>query len=154
MSNPTDSPVLRIVILPHGRGLERPRYETETAAGLDLRAAIDAPLPIAPGERLLVPSGLTIEIPHGFEGQIRPRSGLAFKYGITCLNSPGTIDSDYRGEVGILLVNHGAEPFTIERGMRVAQLVIAPVAAARIAFVGEISESGRGTGGFGSTGTQ
>ena len=148
-------PVLRIQRLPHAASLPLPSYETVGAAGMDLRAAVpvDAPLAIAPGGRLAVPTGLVLEIPEGFEGQVRPRSGLALNHGVTCLNSPGTIDSDYRGEVKVILANLGAEPFIITRGMRIAQLVIAPVARAQIVEVTELTESARGAGGFGSTGT-
>ena len=122
--------------------------------GMDLRAAVDAdaPLTLLPGKRALVPTGFICEIPEGFEGQVRPRSGLAFKHGITCLNSPGTVDSDYRGEVKVLLANLGEEAFVIERGMRIAQMVIAPVTQARVAEITAASETARGAGGFGSTG--
>jgi len=150
------APELRIVRLPHGEGLDLPAYETPGSAGMDLRAAVDedAPLEIAPGGRFAVPTGLVMEIPQGFEGQVRPRSGLALKSGITCLNTPGTIDSDYRGEVKVILANLGAEPFTVSRGMRIAQLVIAPVVQARVTVHDSVSETTRGTGGFGSTGTR
>lgn len=150
------APELKIVPLPHGKGLDLPAYETPGSAGMDLRAAVEdnAPLEIAPGGRFAVPTGLIMEIPAGFEGQVRPRSGLALKSGITCLNTPGTIDSDYRGEVKVILANLGAEPFTITRGMRIAQLVIAPVVQARISLREKVSETARGAGGFGSTGTQ
>src|SRR5262249_20077444 len=129
-------------------------YETAGAAGMDLRAAVeaDAPLTLAPGSRALVPTGFVFEIPAGYEGQVRPRSGLAFKHGITCLNTPGTIDSDYRGEVKVLLINLGEEPFEITRGMRIAQLVIAPAIQARIAEITQATATERGAGGFGSTG--
>jgi dUTP pyrophosphatase len=156
MENPVrKTPTVGIVRLPSSEGLDLPAYETEGAAGLDLRAAVqaEAPLLIEPGKRALVPTGLVFELPAGFEGQVRPRSGLAFKHGITCLNTPGTIDSDYRGEVKVLLVNLGAETFAIERGMRIAQLVIAPVSHAVIEERSLASETGRGAGGFGSTGT-
>ncbi|GES42943.1 deoxyuridine 5'-triphosphate nucleotidohydrolase [Rhizobium dioscoreae] len=148
------TPTLNLVRLPHGEGLELPAYETKGAAGMDLRAAIDdgATLTIAPWNRILVPTGFVFEVPEGFEAQIRPRSGLAFKHGITCLNSPGTVDSDYRGEVKVLLANLSEEPFEITRGMRIAQMVIAPVMQVRIAEIAEISETTRGAGGFGSTG--
>ncbi|WP_159946117.1 dUTP diphosphatase [Rhizobium sp. 18065] len=148
------TPTLNLVRLPHGHGLDLPAYETSGAAGMDLRAAVDAdqPLSLAPGKRALVPTGFIFEIPLGFEAQIRPRSGLAFKNGITCLNTPGTIDSDYRGEVKVLLVNLGDEDFVITRDMRIAQMVIAPVTQARVAEVTVTSETARGTGGFGSTG--
>lgn len=122
------------------------------AAGLDLSAALDAPIALAPGERALVPTGLAMAIPAGFEGQVRPRSGLAAKHGITCLNSPGTVDSDYRGEVKVILINLGHEPFSISPGDRIAQLVIAPVAQAGVELVDSLDDTGRGSGGFGSTG--
>ena len=140
--------------LPHFNGLELPAYESDAAAGVDLRAAVekDAPIELKPGERVLVPTGLSMELPDNFEAQIRPRSGLAIKNGITALNSPGTIDADYRGEVKIILINHGQETFTIERGMRIAQMVIAPIVQARLHVSDELSETKRGTGGFGSTG--
>ena len=144
-----------VVRLPHGEGLALPAYETAGAAGMDLRAAIseDKPLTIAPGKRELVPTGLVLEIPEGFEGQVRPRSGLALRHGVTCLNTPGTIDSDYRGEVKVLLINHGAEDFTVTRGMRVAQIVFARVARAKIEERSLAEVTDRGAGGFGSTGT-
>ena len=147
-------PTLNLIRLPHGEGLDMPAYETKGAAGMDLRAALKdgVALTLAPGKRALVPSGFIFEIPEGYEAQIRPRSGLAFKHGITCLNSPGTIDSDYRGEVNALLVNLGEEPFEITRGMRIAQMVIAPVTQVRVAEITEVSETARGAGGFGSTG--
>ena len=148
-------PVLRVKRLSHADDLPLPAYETAGAAGMDLRAAVpdDAPLAIAPGARLAVPTGLVLEIPEGFEGQVRPRSGLALNHGVTCLNSPGTIDSDYRGEVKVILANLDSLPFIITRGMRIAQLVIAAVARAQILEVGETAASARGAGGFGSTGT-
>lgn len=148
------SPTLNLIRLAHGEGLDLPAYETKGAAGMDLRAAVEdgKTLTLAPGKRTLVPTGFIFEIPDGFEAQIRPRSGLAFKNGITCLNSPGTVDSDYRGEVKVLLINLGEEPFEITRGMRIAQMVIAPVTQARVAEIAEISETTRGAGGFGSTG--
>ncbi len=147
-------PTVNLLRLAHGEGLELPAYESKGAAGMDLRAAVDdaAPMVLAPGKRALVPTGLIFEIPEGYEGQIRPRSGLAFKNGITCLNTPGTIDSDYRGEVKVLLINLGEEPFEISRGMRIAQMVIAPVTQARVAEITEASTTTRGAGGFGSTG--
>lgn len=156
MENPVRIiPTVGIVRLPAGEGLELPAYETEGAAGLDLRAAVDAatPLTIEPGARALVPTGLVFELPDGFEGQVRPRSGLAYKHGVTCLNTPGTIDSDYRGEVKVLLINLGQDAFVIERGMRIAQLVIAPVTRAAIEERSLASVTDRGAGGFGSTGT-
>ena len=128
-----------------------PAYMTEGAAGLDLTAALDAPLVLAPGARAMVPTGLALAIPPGYEGQVRPRSGLAARHGVTCLNTPGTIDSDYRGEVRVILINLGQEPFTVQHGDRIAQLVIAEVA--RLTVVeGEIDDTARGAGGFGSTG--
>lgn len=147
-------PILNLKRLSHGEGIDLPAYETRGAAGMDLRAAVaeDAPMTLAPGKRALIPTGFIFEIPEGFEAQIRPRSGLAFKNGITCLNTPGTIDSDYRGEVKVLLINLGEEDFVIERGMRIAQIVIAPVTQARVAEVSETSDTARGAGGFGSTG--
>jgi dUTP pyrophosphatase len=148
------NPVLRIQRLPHAAELPLPSYETAGAAGMDLRAAVPHDLTLAPGARLAVPTGLIMEIPQGFEGQVRPRSGLALKHGVTCLNAPGTIDCDYRGEVKVILANLGTEPFTVTRGMRIAQLVIAPVARAEIVEAGELTESARGEGGFGSTGTE
>jgi dUTP pyrophosphatase len=133
-----------------GPPLELPRYETGGSAGLDLRA--DEPVALAPGERKLVPTGLAVEIPHGHEGQVRPRSGLALRLGVGMVNAPGTIDSDYRGEVGVILVNHGREPVSFARGERIAQLVIAPVVRAELVLVDELADSDRGAGGFGSTG--
>ena len=149
-------PAIGIVRLPHAEGLALPSYETAGAAGLDLRAAVpdDRPLLILPGKRALVPTGLIFEIPNGFEGQVRPRSGLAFKHGITCLNTPGTIDSDYRGEVKVLLVNLGDEDFAVTRGMRIAQVVFAKVARVAIAEKNLASGTARGSNGFGSTGTR
>jgi dUTP pyrophosphatase len=129
-----------------------PRYMTEGAAGLDLAAALDAPLTLAPGERKLVPTGLAMAIPPGWEGQVRPRSGLAAKFGVTCLNAPGTIDADYRGEVKVLLINHGDAPFVVQHGERIAQLVIAAVGRAELVQVDELADTVRGEGGFGSTG--
>ncbi|MGV1911526.1 dUTP diphosphatase [Agrobacterium vitis] len=147
-------PRLALKRLPDGEGIDLPAYETAGAAGMDLRAAVTEaePLTLTPGKRALVPTGLIMEIPQGFEAQIRPRSGLAFKNGITCLNTPGTIDSDYRGEVKVLLINLGDEDFTITRGMRIAQMVIAPVTQAQVIEVTETSDTVRGAGGFGSTG--
>lgn len=155
MTIPSTNPVLGILRLSHSDGLALPAYETAGAAGLDLRAAVadDRPVLILPGRRVLVPTGLVLEIPTGFEGQIRPRSGLAFKHGITCLNTPGTIDSDYRGEVKVLLVNLGDEDFLVTRGMRIAQLVVAPVTHATIEERTHTADTARGSGGFGSTGT-
>lgn len=148
------SPSLSLVRLPHGADIALPVYETSGAAGMDLRAAVaaDRPMVLGPGKRALVPTGFIFEIPAGFEAQIRPRSGLAFKHGVTCLNTPGTIDSDYRGEVKVLLVNLGEEDFIIERGMRIAQMVVAPVMQVSVREASGTSETMRGTGGFGSTG--
>ena len=140
--------------LTHAADLPLPRYETAGAAGLDLQAAIDAdaPLVLKAGARALVPTGLTLALPEGFEAQVRPRSGLALKQGVTLVNSPGTIDSDYRGEIGVILINHGQEDVVVTRGMRIAQLVIAPVIQARMVELDELDQSERGAGGFGSTG--
>jgi len=140
--------------LAHGAGLPLPAYETSAAAGMDLPAAVpaDEPTLIVPSARELIPTGFAIALPAGFEAQVRPRSGLAFRHGITVLNTPGTIDSDYRGEVQILLVNHGDETFTVERGMRVAQMIVAPVVQAKIEERDLAAETTRGSGGFGSTG--
>jgi dUTP diphosphatase len=143
-----------IVKLPHGEGLALPSYQTAHAAGLDLLAAVpdDAPLVLAPGRHALVPTGLAIALPPGYEAQIRPRSGLAAKHGVTVLNAPGTVDADYRGEVGVLLINHGEASFTIRRGERIAQMVIAPVARAELIATLVLPLTDRGSGGFGSTG--
>ncbi len=140
--------------LPHGAGLPEPRYETAGAAGMDLTAAVpeDAPVVLAPGGRALVPTGLAIELPAGYEAQVRPRSGLAIKFGVTVLNAPGTVDSDYRGEVAVILVNHGEAPYIVSRGMRIAQLVIAPVTRGMFVEKHELESTARGAGGFGSTG--
>ncbi len=143
-----------ITRLPHAEGLNLPAYATEHAAGVDLEAAVDAPLTLNPGERQLIPTGLSIALPEGFEAQIRPRSGLALKNGVTVLNSPGTIDADYRGEVKIILANLGSAPFTIERGMRIAQMVVAAYTRVTWQAVDKLDETERGSGGFGSTGTQ
>ena len=139
--------------LPHGAGLALPDYATESSAGVDLLAAVEADVVLQPGERKLIPSGIAIALPAGTEAQIRPRSGLALKYGVTVLNAPGTIDADYRGEVGVILINHGDAPFTVTRGARIAQMVIAPVTQASWREVERLEDSARGTGGFGSTGT-
>ncbi len=144
--------LIQIMRLPHGMGLALPAYETGGAAGMDLRAAVQEPVTIAPGMRAAVPTGLAFAIQQGFEAQIRPRSGLALKNGITCLNTPGTIDSDYRGEVKVILINLGQEPFTIQRGDRIAQMVIAPVVQTEILEVETLDDTSRGAGGFGSTG--
>lgn len=144
--------LMRIMRLAHGEDLALPAYETPGAAGLDLRAAITGELTLAPGMRALVPTGLALAVPQGFEAQIRPRSGLALKSGVTCLNAPGTIDADYRGEVKIILINLGQEPFTILRGDRIAQMVIAPLVQAEIVEVETLDATLRQDGGFGSTG--
>ena len=133
---------------------ELPQFETLQSAGMDLRANIDAPVVLQPGDRALIPTGLTMALPEGYEAQIRPRSGLAYKHGITVLNSPGTIDADYRGDVGVLLINHGREPFTVEDGMRVAQMVVAQYSQFQWDAVEDLDETDRGEGGFGSTGKQ
>jgi dUTP pyrophosphatase len=145
---------LAMIQLPHAHGLPLPVYATDDSAGMDLIAAFaqDQTLTLASGERGLIPTGLIMEIPTGFEGQVRPRSGLALKHGITVLNSPGTIDADYRGEVKVILINHGQEPFVVERGMRIAQLIIAPVTRVQVQETSDVSSSARGAGGFGSTG--
>ena len=141
-----------LTTLPHAVGLDLPVYATEHAAGMDLCAAVSADVVLAPGARALIPTGLSLALPEGYEAQVRPRSGLALKHGLTVLNSPGTIDADYRGEVQIILANLGTEPFTVTRGMRIAQMVVA--AHARVAWqtVERLPESARGEGGFGSTG--
>ena len=140
--------------LPHGADLPLPDYATLDSAGVDLMAAIDAPRTLAPGERALVPTGLAIALPRGFEAQVRPRSGLALKDGITVLNSPGTVDADYRGEVGVVLINLGDSPFEVSRGMRIAQMIVAPVTQLVWKEQEELSETARGTGGYGSTGAK
>lgn len=142
---------LPIRLLPHAAGL--PVYATADAAGADLLAAIDAPQSLKPGARALIPAGFAMALPEGYEAQIRPRSGLAYKNGVTVLNAPGTIDSDYRGEIAVLLINHGQDDFEIERGMRIAQMVIAPAPQATFRAVYDLNNTARGEGGFGSTGT-
>jgi dUTP pyrophosphatase len=144
----------QLMQLPHGQDLPLPSYETSEAAGMDLRAAVpeDAPLTLKPGARELVPTGFAMAIPPGFEAQIRPRSGLALKHGLSLVNAPGTIDSDYRGEIKIILINQGDEDFEISRGMRIAQMVIAPVLQVAIEPVTSLDDTARGAGGFGSTG--
>ncbi|HEY1560914.1 MAG TPA: dUTP diphosphatase [Caulobacteraceae bacterium] len=146
------SPEVKIVRLPHGADLPLPAYESDGAAGMDLRAAVEEPLVLQPGERAATPTGIAIALPRGFEGQVRPRSGFALREGVTTLNTPGTIDCDYRGEVKVILINHGGKPVTIVRGDRIAQLVIAPVVQASWAEVASLDETSRGAGGFGSTG--
>lgn len=146
---------LQFKALDHFEGLQLPAFETELAAGADLRAAVpeDAPFTLSPAQRALIPTGLSMAIPAGYEVQIRPRSGLAYKHGITCLNTPGTIDADYRGEVKVLLINHGDKDFIIHRGERIAQMIVAPITQPKFELVTELSETARGEGGFGSTGT-
>jgi len=148
------NPTVHIQALPHGKGIDLPFYATTHAAGADLRAAIHEDVIIEPGTHALIKTGFAMALPDNFEAQIRPRSGLALKHGITVLNSPGTIDADYRGEVGIILINHGDAPFTIQRGDRIAQMVIAPFVQADFMAVGALSETERGEGGFGSSGKQ
>jgi dUTP pyrophosphatase len=140
--------------LPHAEGLTLPAYQSSHAAGLDLLAAVPEQMPVvlAPGRHAMIPTGLVIALPDGFEAQVRPRSGLAAKHGVTVLNSPGTVDADYRGEINVLLVNLGSEPFTIRRGERIAQMVIAPVTRAELVRAVSLSSTERGSGGFGSTG--
>jgi dUTP pyrophosphatase len=146
---------LRVMRLPHGKDLPLPSYQSASAAGLDLLAAVSSTTPviIAPGARALVPTGIAIALVGGYEAQVRPRSGLAARHGLTVLNTPGTIDADYRGEIHVLLINLGEEPVTVERGMRIAQMVIAPVARAQVLDVAFLDQTTRGSGGFGSTGS-
>jgi dUTP pyrophosphatase len=148
------SVTLRVKRLPHGEGLPLPSYQSAHAAGLDVMAGVldGAPVEIKPGARALIPTGFALEIPVGYEAQVRPRSGLALKTGVTLLNTPGTIDSDYRGELMVIMINHGSETFTVRRGDRIAQLVIAPVAQVEVVAVEELALTVRGSGGFGSTG--
>ncbi|KAF0225154.1 MAG: dUTP [Rhodospirillaceae bacterium] len=149
----TATVTIQVQRLPHAEDMPLPRYETDNAAGMDLMACIPADVVLGPGKRMRVPAGFAIAIPEGYEAQVRPRSGLAVMHGITVLNAPGTIDADYRGELGVLLINHGESAYTITRGMRIAQLVIAPVMRAHLAEVAELSQTARGAGGFGSTGS-
>ncbi len=151
----TSAPVILVSPLPHFEGLSLPAYETALSAGMDLRAALpeSAPEALAPGARALIPTGLAIALPPGFEAQVRPRSGLALKHGITCLNTPGTIDADYRGEIKVILINLGEAPFVIRRGERIAQMIIAPVTQGVWREVAALPDTARGAGGFGSTGT-
>jgi dUTP pyrophosphatase len=146
------SAAVSVLRLSHAGGLPLPAYQTAHAAGADVHAALESPLLLRPGAVALVPTGFAYEIPPGFEMQVRPRSGLAFKHGVTVLNAPGTIDADYRGELKVLLINHGPEPFEIKPGERIAQIVVAPVSAAVFTEVRELSDTQRGAGGFGSTG--
>jgi dUTP pyrophosphatase len=143
---------VRVLRLPHGADLPLPAYQSAGAAGLDLLAAVETPVTLAPGARALVPTGLAVALPAGFEAQVRPRSGLAARHGVTVLNAPGTVDADYRGEIKVILVNHGQAPFTVDRGERIAQLVVAPVTTATLLAVDSLDETARGEGGFGSTG--
>ncbi|MEO9874417.1 MAG: dUTP diphosphatase [Anderseniella sp.] len=147
-------PTVRLTWLPHGDGLDLPAYETEQAAGMDIRAAVpaDRPVVLETGARALIETGFAMALPPGFEAQIRPRSGLAVKHGITCLNTPGTIDADYRGEIKVILINLGHDRFTINRGDRIAQMVVSPVVQATIKQVDVLDDTSRGSGGFGSTG--
>lgn len=149
-----NAPTIGFQRLPHGEGLDLPSYATEEAAGMDVRAAVpaDREMLVLPGRRVLVPTGFVMEIQAGYEVQVRPRSGLALKHGITCLNTPGTIDSDYRGEVKVLLINLGDEEFAVTRGMRIAQMVVAPVVRPRLEERSHLGETARAAGGFGSTG--
>jgi dUTP pyrophosphatase len=147
-----DDLILLIEQLPSARDLPLPRYMSDRAAGMDLCAAVEGEVTLAPGRRLLVPTGIRIAVPPGYEAQVRPRSGLAAKHGVTVLNSPGTIDADYRGEVCVILINHGQQPFTIRRGDRIAQLVIAPVTRVTVKQVDRLDDTSRGVGGFGHTG--
>ncbi len=146
--------ILKVKRLPHAKHLPLPSYATPLSSGLDLRAAIEKPITVKPLERVLIPTGLVLEIPEGYEGQVRPRSGLALKKGLTVLNAPGTIDADYRGEVKVILINLGSEEVVIEPGERIAQLVIAPVQKVEVIEVQELTPTERGEGGFGSTGTK
>ena len=141
-----------IAVLPHGENLTLPQYATDGAAGMDIAAAVETPLELAPGARAAIPTGFCLAIPRGYEIQVRPRSGLAIKHGVTVANAPGTIDSDYRGEVKVLLINLGQEAFTINRGDRIAQMVVAPVTQAGFSRVDQLDPTARGAGGFGSTG--
>jgi dUTP pyrophosphatase len=147
---------LRVVRLPHAADLPLPAYQSAHAAGLDLLAAVpaDAPITIAPGGRVIIPTGIAVALPHGHEGQIRPRSGIAIRHGVTVLNSPGTVDADYRGEIQVIIVNLGTESFEIRRGTRIAQMVVAPVQQAKIVESTSLDATGREAGGFGSTGMQ
>ena len=149
----TEAIKISVQRLDHGRGLGLPAHATPASSGVDLAAAIDRPVTLEPGRHALIATGLAIAVPNGFEAQVRPRSGLALKHGVTVLNSPGTIDADYRGEIKVILINLGEEPFIIERGMRIAQMVIAPAPQAAFRVVDDLDNTARGEGGFGSTGT-
>ena len=142
-----------VCVLPEGRGLPLPSYMTSDSAGCDICAAVDKDVTLQPGERALIPAGFCMALPHGYEAQVRPRSGLAIKHGVTCLNAPGTIDADYRGPVCVVLVNHGQEPFIVHRGDRIAQLIVAPVERAEFSVSDTLDTTTRATGGFGSTGS-
>lgn len=144
--------ILRVELLPNAQNLPLPAYMSEQAAGMDLCAAVEEQVTLAPGEHALVPTGIRVALPAGYEAQVRPRSGLATKHGVTVLNTPGTVDADYRGEVCVILINHGKEPFAIRRGDRIAQMVICPVARVTVQQVETLGETGRGAGGFGHTG--
>ncbi len=150
----TDNVQIALKALPHAVGLSLPSYATDMSAGMDLTAALEEAFELAPGERALIPTGISIALPKGYEAQVRPRSGLAAKNGVTVLNSPGTVDADYRGEIKVILINLGSEPFTVERGMRIAQMVVAAHAQVKWSVVEDLDETERGEGGFGSTGTQ
>ena len=154
MTMPRPEVPVAVTVLRNGAGIPLPRYASAGAAGMDLVAALETPLTLEPGERAAVPTGIALALPEGYEAQVRPRSGLALKHGLTVLNSPGTIDADYRGEIQVLLINHGAQAFTVTRGMRIAQLVIAQVTRVSLIEVTSLAETERGAGGFGSTGTR
>jgi dUTP pyrophosphatase len=145
-------PQLKVQFLPHGQGLPVPQYQTSGASGMDLYAAVAAPLLLQPGEISCIPSGIAVELEPGYEAQVRARSGLALKHGLGLVNAPGTIDADYRGEVGVIMINHGRQAFTIERGMRIAQMVIQPVCRAEVIVQHELTATARAAGGFGHTG--
>jgi len=152
MNKQKEQSTVSLQVLPHGEGLDMPFYASELAAGADIRAAITEDVVLEAGDYQLIPTGFSMALPAGFEAQIRPRSGLALKHGVTVLNTPGTIDADYRGEVGVILINHGCEPFTIQRGDRIAQMVIANVVQASFQVVKSLGDTKRGIGGFGSSG--
>tara|TARA_X000001036_G_scaffold111994_1_gene104923 strand:+ start:482 stop:964 length:483 start_codon:yes stop_codon:yes gene_type:complete len=151
---PLSETKVKLMPLENAVGLQLPSYATAQSAGMDLTAALQEAIEIGPGERALIPTGLAIALPEGYEAQVRPRSGLAIKHGVTVLNSPGTVDADYRGEIKVILINHGKEPFTIERGMRIAQMVVERFETVKWDVVKDLEETERGMGGFGSTGTE